>query len=251
VEKLVKASLLIWDPTLGRMTDKVNFINIARMVEAASAGAVFPPPVVANDGTNRIADGIHRWTVHKQMKGEHTELLCDFRSFATEDDLFLYSVSANAAHGQQVTSFDTKKIILAAKARGISLSLLSEAIKIPVESMEKMIVDGTGFHKPIPGAASVQVPLKKTIARHFHGRNMTENQYELAKRMGGLPSGYYIKQVISVLELCEISSLTQEARDNLQTLHGLLSAKLFPQKKPKKTKSAQVGSCSGTVAADQ
>lgn len=240
MERLIKASLLIWDHKLGRMAEEVNFVNIARMVEAASAGTVFPPPVVADDGTYRIADGIHRWTVHNQTKGKDAEILCDFRSFATEDDLFLFSIAANASHGQQFTSFDNKKIILEAQARGISLSLLADAIKIPVDTMEKMIVDGTGFHKPIPGAPSVRVPLKKTVAKRFHGQEMSEEQYELAKRMGGLQPGYYIKQVISILELGGISSLTPEAQESLRTLHRLLSTKLVPQKKAKKAKSAHV-----------
>lgn len=239
MEKLIKASLLVWDHKLGRMADEVNFINIARMVEAASAGAVFPSPIVADDGTNRIADGIHRWTVHNQTKGKDAEILCDFRKFANEDELFLFSVAANSAHGQQFTSFDSKKIILEAKARGISMSLLADAIKMPVTTMEKMIIDGTGFHKPIAGAPSVQVPLKKTVAKRFHGREMSTEQYELAKRMGGLQPGYYIKQVISILELGDIASLTPEAQENLQTLHKLLSA-LF-SRKTKKAKSAHQG----------
>src|ERR1019366_6947773 len=165
------------------MADEVNFINIARMVAAASAGAVFPPPVVADDGTNRIADGVHRWTVHKQTKGEDAEILCDFRTFANEDELFLFSVRANSTHGQLVTSFESKKIILEAQARGISMSLLPDALKLPAATMEKMIVDGTGFYKLIPGGPSVRVPLKNTVANRFHGREMSEGEYELAKRM--------------------------------------------------------------------
>jgi hypothetical protein len=240
MERLIKASLLVWDHKLGRMADEVNVINIARMMEAASAGAEFPPPVVADDGTNRIADGVHRWTVHNKTKGKDAEILCDFRKFADEDELFLFSVAANSAHGQQVTSFDSKKIILEAKARGISMSLLADAIKMPVSTMEKMIVDGTGFLKPIPGARSVQVPLKKTVAKRFHGRELSEEQYELAKRMGGLPPGYYIKQVISILQLGDIAGLAAEAQENLHILHDLLSMKLFPRKKPRKAKSARV-----------
>src|ERR1019366_10325329 len=125
VERLIKASLLVWDHRLGRMADEVNFITIARMVEAASAGAVLPPPVVADDGTNRIADGVHRWTVHNQTKGKDAEILCDFRRFADEDELFLFSVDVNSAHGQQVTSFESKKIILVAQDLGLMEQLLS------------------------------------------------------------------------------------------------------------------------------
>lgn len=240
MEKLIKASLLKWDHRLGRMADEVNFINIARMVEAASAGAVFPPPVVADDGTNRIADGVHRWTVHKQTKGEDAEILCDFRTFANEDELFLFSVRANSTHGQLVTSFESKKIILEAQARGISMSLLADAIKLPVATMEKMIVDGTGFYKLISGGPSVPVPLKRTVAKRFQGREMSEGEYELAKRMGGLQPGYYIKQVIAILQLGDIAGLAPEAQENLHTLHDLLSTKLFPRKKPRKVKSAHV-----------
>lgn len=230
MERLIQASLLKWDHKLGRMADEVNFINITRMVEAASAGTVFPPPVVADDGTYRIADGVHRWTVHNQTKGKDAEILCDFRKFATENDLFLLSVAANASHGQQFTSFDNKKIILEAQERGISMSLLADAIKIPADTMEKMIVNGTGFYKPIPGEASVRVPLKHTVAKRFKGREMTEDQYQLAKRMGGLQPGYYIKQVISILELGDIADLAPDAQQNLRALHDLLSKKLFAKK---------------------
>jgi hypothetical protein len=240
MERLIKASLLKWDHKLGRMSDEVNFINIARMVEAASAGTVFPPIVVADDGTNRIADGVHRWTVHNQTKGKDADILCDFRTFDNEEELFLFSVAANSTHGQQASSFETKKIILEAQARGINLSLLADAIKMPVDTMEKMIVNGTGFYKPIPGEPSVRVPLKNTVAKQFKGRVLNEAQYELAKRMGGLQPGYYIKQVIAVLELGDVESLTTDAQENLHTLHELLTARLFSKKAKKpKAKSAK------------
>jgi len=69
---------------------------------------------------------------------------------------------------------------------------------------------------------------------------MTEDQYELARKMGGLQPGYYIKQVLTILELGEIANLTPEAQENLRTLHGLLSEKLLASKKTTTAKSAKV-----------
>jgi hypothetical protein len=89
---------------------------------------------------------------------------------------------------------------------------------------------------------NLRVPLKNTVAKQFKGREMNEAQYELAKRMGGLQPGYYIKQVIAILELGDVESLTPEAQENLRALHELLTEKLYSKKPVKraKAKSAKV-----------
>ncbi len=73
------------------------------------AGAVFPPVIVFHDGTDYwLADGFHR--VGAAEAAGATEIEADVRQ-GTVRDAILFSVSANAAHGQRRTNEDKRRAV--------------------------------------------------------------------------------------------------------------------------------------------
>ncbi len=73
------------------------------------AGAVFPPVIVFHDGTDYwLADGFHRIAAAEAAGATETE--ADVRQ-GTVRDAILFSVSANAAHGQRRTNEDKRRSV--------------------------------------------------------------------------------------------------------------------------------------------
>lgn len=74
------------------------------------AGASFPPVTVFFDGTDYwLADGFHR--THAAMALGLIEIEADIRQ-GTQRDAILFSVGANASHGQRRTNEDKRRAVL-------------------------------------------------------------------------------------------------------------------------------------------
>ena len=83
---------------------------VAEYAEAYADGAEFPPVVVFLDGVDHwLADGFHR--VHGAHRAGLDQVRVDLRT-GTLRDAVLYSVGANAAHGQRRTNPDKRKAVL-------------------------------------------------------------------------------------------------------------------------------------------
>jgi len=83
---------------------------VAEYAEAYADGAEFPPVVVFLDGVDHwLADGFHR--VHGAHRAGLDQVRVDLRA-GTLRDAVLYSVGANAAHGQRRTNPDKRKAVL-------------------------------------------------------------------------------------------------------------------------------------------
>ena len=83
---------------------------VAEYAEAYADGAEFPPVVVFLDGVDHwLADGFHR--VHGARRAGLDQVRVDLRS-GTLRDAVLYSIGANAAHGQRRNDDDKRKAVL-------------------------------------------------------------------------------------------------------------------------------------------
>ena len=83
---------------------------VTEYAEAMSTDAIFPPVTVFHDGTDHwLADGFHRVRAARQIGKDEIE--ADIRQ-GTQRDAILYSVGANAAHGQRRTNPDKKRSVL-------------------------------------------------------------------------------------------------------------------------------------------
>ena len=82
----------------------------AEYAEAMLAGAQFPPVVLFNDGTDHwLADGFHR---HKAaLDNGLGKIDADVRQ-GSHRDAILFSVGANAAHGQRRTNDDKRRAVM-------------------------------------------------------------------------------------------------------------------------------------------
>ncbi len=88
---------------------QIDFSLVDEYAEAMKAGAKFPPVVVFYDGTTHwLADGFHR---AKSAERNGGKVLADVRQ-GTRRDAILYSVGANALHGQRRSSDDKRRAVM-------------------------------------------------------------------------------------------------------------------------------------------
>src|SRR5690625_7499820 len=83
---------------------------VSEYAEAMLDGDKFPPIVVYNDGAKYwLADGFHRY--HVSVKAGFKDIEAEVTS-GTRRDAILYSVSANAKHGNRRTNADKRTSVL-------------------------------------------------------------------------------------------------------------------------------------------
>ena len=90
--------------------ESIDETLVSEYADAMKAGDKFPAVVVFFDGVSYwLADGFHR--THAARRAELDELLAEIHS-GTKRDAVLYSVGANAAHGQRRTNADKRKAVM-------------------------------------------------------------------------------------------------------------------------------------------
>ena len=210
----VKATSLVWDTEVypREAIDSVNLRNIEMAIRAgADVG-----PIIAEKGTSRIVDGVHRWKAHRRVSGDDCMVTVEFRQYANEQELWLDVVRCNRAHGRPYTPFEKLKIIAEGKRRRIKLELIAEALSLPKQEM----VRRTGRMAYLRGSGE-PVVLKAGFAS-LAGKTITKEQAEENQHYGGMPATYYMRQVISALRAKTIDFEDHNTQELLTELHELL-----------------------------
>lgn len=90
--------------------ESIDETLVNEYAEAMKGGDKFPAVVVFFDGVSYwLADGFHR--THAARRAELADLTAEIHS-GTKRDAVLYSVGANAAHGQRRTNADKRKAVM-------------------------------------------------------------------------------------------------------------------------------------------
>lgn len=89
---------------------EINEELVIEYAQAMAGGAKFPPVVVFQDGVNSwLADGFHR--THAARRASIDFIAAEIHH-GTKREAVLYSVGANAAHGQRRTNADKRKAVM-------------------------------------------------------------------------------------------------------------------------------------------
>ncbi len=211
----------------------VNFAHVGVIKNAALAGAGFAP-IIAERSTKRVVDGLHRYTMYKQLYGAEHDVEVEFRDFADENELFVAAVAANSTHGLAYTTYDRRRILVEAEKRGISREVISSAIKMPVEKADKKLADGSAFVK-MPAGQRQRVPLR-TGLKKLAGRDLNKKQVE-ANHKSGMRAEYHCEALLALLRAGLLSWCSKTVRgavvstseQSLIMVFPLLAPSLAPQ----------------------
>jgi hypothetical protein len=181
------------------------------------------PCILVDRKAKVIVDGVHRWRAYAKVYGNEAEIPCVLRDFATENDLFIAAIEANSAHGLPYTSFEQTQCILAAKERGIALEVLSQAMHITIEKIDRIVVGKTGFERV--GEEDRPIALKGSM-HQLKGRTLNKLQLEANRYAGGMKPQYYINQLTALVRggLCAWGG--ENVLVSLRQLRDLLNEKI-------------------------
>lgn len=181
----------------------VNSHNVSYLVRALEAGYKLPP-IVVDQKSRRIVDGVHRWNAHRKFTGkEDCEIECELRSYKNDAEMFLDSARRNAKHGVSLSTFDRVKCILRAAELGIGTDDIADALCMTVEKVGNLHAERSGRLRSATPAKGLEesgeVPLKRTI-RHMAGKVLTRHQAEVNEKLSGMDPLFYVNQLLLLIE---------------------------------------------------
>ncbi len=169
--------------------NRVDDTHVSDLVTALRAGTVLPPLVV-EETTTRVVDGIHRRRAQVKVYGAAHAVKCEMRRYANEADLFIDAVALNSAHGRKLDRQDQVRIVLRLRDYHIDNRTIAVTLHVPEPVVDKLAVRIV-FNNSVP------VPSKRGFG-HLQGQEVTKEQLQV---MGSVRSG-------EVIRLChELSGL--------------------------------------------
>lgn len=115
---------------------EVDAERVSILVEALKAGQDLPPIIV--DQKRRIVDGFHRARAYRLAFGEKAEIPCEVREYASDAELLLDAIAANAQHGKPLSNADRRKCVVLAERHGVTVEQLASVLNVRVQRVTKL-----------------------------------------------------------------------------------------------------------------
>ena len=148
----VKAASLIEDMSL-YPRHHVDDQRVTDYIQAKLAGAEFPP-VTANVKDRTLSDGWHRNRMcqSRRIGGVGALIEVNFWQYDSKEEQFLHAVRLNASHGEPLTHYDRRRIVVMCEEFGISAEDTAQALNITLAKFKKISDDE--IHRNEDGTAN-------------------------------------------------------------------------------------------------
>jgi hypothetical protein len=202
---------------------EIDSQHAAILQEAIEGGAVMPP-LVLETKTHRVVDGFHRYRAFKRIAKDNVDFMvsCIEKTYKSEALLFLDAMRYNAEHGRALNKFDRTHCIIMAHQLSVSDKDIAKVLHVQVEAVKRLIVDRTATG--VNGKQKL-VPIKSTI-RHMAGQKMTTEQVACNDKLGGMQQGFYVHQIILLIESGLLDLENERLMEQVKHLHELLEGVL-------------------------
>jgi hypothetical protein len=176
-KRKVKVGELIVDPKLTELRP-INLVFVSRYRQAYRTGAVLPPLIV-EEGTNRVVSGNHRLHALLAEYGPDHETTVVSKRFSGELEVLKEFAKENATHGNPMDGITRKRIVAALLDMGAPVEEVSGLFNVPVRSLKKWGEHFVG----VVGENGTQrlVPVKRGL-NPAPGTTLTEKLYEEHKQ---------------------------------------------------------------------
>mgnify|MGYP001604973331 CR=1 FL=1 len=177
-----------------------NWQAVYQYQQAMRAGTKFPPILVGRkDNGYSIIDGVTRYEATKRLKGEK---IYAYLINAPEKTWYEISVEINIVNGQRFSPYEVRTIVLKLRETGYDDEKISNIIKIPIESIAKLLIDSI---VKVPGLITRRgkqlyddKAIKKVI-RHMAGQTVTNDVLEQQNPLYGWGQIDLLDQLIELL----------------------------------------------------
>lgn len=191
---------------------RIDRYHVGKMKQAILAGATMPP-IIADAKSKRVVDGFHRVEAYKAM--QNTLIPVIFKKYRIEAEMFIDAMRLNAAHGRSLTPYDKASCIARADELKIDPQSIITALNMTRERYDELKKTRLAEYKLEPVAL-------KTSTSHLAGEKLTEEQSQYNIKAGGLNQGFYINQVIAMLECDAVDWENERVTSGLRKLYELL-----------------------------
>ena len=198
--------------------EHVDNYHVRELVEALEAEANFPP-ILIDAKTKRVIDGFHRVEAFRRVWGDDALIEAEAKEYASEADMFADAMEANSKHGRGLSPYDKARSIAKAETLGITLDKVSSLLQLTVDTVKEMKQERFAYYQ------TKLVALKRS-AMHLAGQELDEEQMNYARKAGGLNQGFYINQVIAMLESDSLDDKNERVMNLLRKLYELLGGKV-------------------------
>lgn len=185
--------------------NRVDDMNVSRLVEAIKAGAVIPNPV-ADKKTKTLVDGFHRVRAYRRVLGANGVIPVELRDYKSRAEMLLDAIKLNSSHGRQLDRVDQTRSVVLSDDEGIPSAVIAAALHIPERQVQKLRIRVAVAPDAQHPGQTVRVMLKRPMA-HFQGQTLTEEQATAHKSVAGTS---YLLQVRQIKDACEYDLFNPE-----------------------------------------
>ncbi len=189
----IELAKLVFDEELYPRT-RISSYNVTCIYDALLSGQTMPP-IVVEEASNRIADGVHRYRAYCRFYDDPKQKIrVEVKAFENDAALFLESGRLNASHGSRMTTIDRVHFALKAKELGASYKDVALAIHVTESAIKDLLTTRS---------ASVKGGKRKAIKRsisHVHGQPLTDEQWSANSKLSGMPLSFHANQLIILME---------------------------------------------------
>ncbi len=191
--------------------------QVGYMEEALRSGHELPP-IVADKASKRITDGFHRYRAQARAFGEESEIAVVLKPYASEAEMFEDAMRLNASHGKNLTTFDRARCLQIADRLEIEREKVTGILHWAPSTDAR--IRRTRYSAPL-SSERTRVPLKRTI-EHMADKSLTERQVQANEKLSGMRPGFYVNQLVELLEANLIDGENERLVARLEDLHELL-----------------------------
>ncbi len=248
--KPIKAGKFVFDFSIYPRAS-VDEQHVNYLVEALRSGAELPP-VIAEERTYRLVDGWHRVRAYIKFYGPEHPIECILKRYSSDGDLLMDAIRYNATHGRRMSTFDRAHAAIAGEGKGVVRAKIAEAMAVTVEYLDKILVDRLSPGKiqskriqapngsPVAPSIGTRIALKNTI-RWKAGQELTENQWAINKKLGGMHQLFYVNQLVMLIEADLLDKSNEPLLEKLVHLKGLLNKESLKIAEAVETQSKPAG----------
>lgn len=195
---------------------QVDSHHVGEMCEARRAGTEFPP-IVVDKKSKRVVDGFHRFRM-EQRRGSDTIMAVE-KTYKNDGAMFLDAMRFNASHGRTLTAYDRAHAVILAGNLGLNDKAVAGALSITVDRIQSLRINKSATAGN--GKLARSVAIKRTI-QHMAGKRLTTGQQAVNKKLGGMNTLFYVRQLIMLIKEDLIDKENEELAEGLKELKELL-----------------------------
>jgi hypothetical protein len=211
--KTIAAASLVEDFSL-YPRNTVSDTHVNDLARALSAGESLPP-IVAEKGTLRIVDGVHRRRAHIKSFGDEATVEVDLRTYESEAELYLEAVRFNSAHGRKLDRHDQTRIVLRLQELQVEPSAIALALHVPEQEIRTLAI------RVVYDEAGTAVPQKRGL-EHLRGTVLRPEQVTAMKSVRSAEVGRLCLELTRLIEHDLVDYEDSRVVDRLMSLNRVL-----------------------------